>query len=301
MAVLRIERAGPLTTVQDAGRFGALVHGVSASGPMDRGAFERAGERAGARQEAGAGIEFTMAGLELSVVEGSIRLGWEGGVFAVAINGEARDWPGAATVSAGDRIGISPGPAGNYGYLRFGGRLDLAPVMGSVATSTRARLGGLDGRALRAGDLLRVEPLEGMASTPEPVVDDEGPIRFIWGLHAELFPASQRERFITARFRTTTMMDRMGVRLADEEGVFAGATVLSLVSDPVVAGDIQILGDGTPIVLMRDHQPTGGYPRIGTVIGADLDRFAQIRPHRPVAFAPISLDHAHRLLRSRMK
>jgi len=90
----------------------------------------------------------------------------------------------------------------------------------------------------------------------------------------------------------------MGVRLVDEDGVFGGQSILSLVSDPVLPGDIQILGDGTPIVLMRDHQPTGGYPRIGTIISADLDRFAQMRPGSVLAFMPVSVDHAHRLLRS---
>ena len=93
-------------------------------------------------------------------------------------------------------------------------------------------------------------------------------------------------------------MDRMGVRLADDGKVFAGASILSLVSDPILAGDIQILGDGTPIVLMRDHQPTGGYPRIGTVISADLDRFSQMRAGEAVAFEPVSVEHAQRLLRS---
>ena len=70
-------------------------------------------------------------------------------------------------------------------------------------------------------------------------------------------------------------------------------------SDAVVPGDIQILGDGTPIVLMRDHQPTGGYPRIATIASVDLDRFAQMRPGSPVAFASITVDHAQALLRSR--
>ena len=87
----------------------------------------------------------------------------------------------------------------------------------------------------------------------------------------------------------------MGVRLEDRAGVFAGAPILSLVSDAVVAGDVQILGDGTPIVLMRDHQPTGGYPRMATVITADLDRFAQMRPGTALAFEPVSLQKARDL------
>ncbi|RYE58053.1 MAG: hypothetical protein EOP20_06570, partial [Hyphomicrobiales bacterium] len=118
------------------------------------------------------------------------------------------------------------------------------------------------------------------------------------GLHAEVFEPSLREKFVTSRFRITSMMDRMGVRLRDEAGVFADTRILSLVSDPVVVGDIQILGDGTPIVLGRDHQPTGGYPRIGTIASVDLDRFFQLRPNTEIAFSPIGLDHAQALLRS---
>ena len=90
----------------------------------------------------------------------------------------------------------------------------------------------------------------------------------------------------------------MGVRLDDPAGVFADASALSLVSDAIVPGDIQILGDGTPIVLMRDHQPTGGYPRIGTIISADLDRLAQLRPGHDVSFQPVTVEHARQILRS---
>jgi allophanate hydrolase len=90
-------------------------------------------------------------------------------------------------------------------------------------------------------------------------------------------------------------MDRMGVRLDDIEGVFADVAGLSLVSDAIVPGDIQILGDGTPVVLMRDHQPTGGYPRIATIISADLDRFAQMRPGTRVTFESVTLAHAQNL------
>ncbi len=73
--------------------------------------------------------------------------------------------------------------------------------------------------------------------------------------------------------------------------MFAASRILSLVSDAIVPGDIQILGDGTPIVLMRDHQPTGGYPRIATIVSADLDRFAQMRPGEAVHFRAVTLEH----------
>lgn len=295
-ASLVIERAGPLTTIQDAGRFGYLADGISASGPMDGTAFRRAGLLAGSG--ASAGIEFSMLGLDLVVAEGEIAMGWDGGVFEVLVNGQRWDWPGSARLKAGDRLSISAGTGGNYGYLRFDGEIDVPAVMGSRSTSMRARIGGLEGRALKAGDRLN---LVGHGEAAAPTISlrkNEGPIRFVWGLHAEVFDAGLREKFVTAKFRISSMMDRMGVRLRDEAAVFADARILSLVSDPVVVGDIQILGDGTPIVLGRDHQPTGGYPRIGTIISADLDRFFQLRPNAELVFAPVGTDHAQALLRS---
>jgi 5-oxoprolinase (ATP-hydrolysing) subunit C len=296
-ARLRIGRAGPLTTVQDAGRVGMLAHGISASGPMDALAYLRAGSWAGAAD--GGAIEFTQAGIDVEVVEGAVRLGWDGGRFGVRVNGNPTAWPGSAMLKAGDRLSITPGEAGVYGYLRFGAELQLLAVLGSRATNLRAQLGGVDGRVLQAGDeLVLVGKGVPWAEAVAPQVET-GPIRFIWGVHAERFSAEVRQRFAGSVFRVTGAMDRMGVRLADERGVFAGGSILSLVSEPVMPGDIQILGDGTPIVLMRDHQPTGGYPRIGTVISADFDRFAQMRSGSEVEFAPVSLEHAQRLLRSR--
>lgn len=293
-AALTITRAGPLTSIQDEGRFGMLRHGISASGPMDRRAFRRA--------DAGGqgGIEFTIAGIELAVGEGRCRAAWAGGDFVVRINGKRSDWPGVAKLKAGDTLAITPGNWGNYGYLRFDRDIAVPQIMGSVATSTRARLGGLAGRALQGGD--RIE-LTGKAGTrPASRVlthPDTGPIRVTWGLHADLFPSALRQRYLDAEFTVSRQLDRMGVRLDDPGEVFAEAASLSLVSDAIVPGDIQILGDGTPTVLMRDHQPTGGYPRIATVITADLDRFAQLRPGSPVAFLPVTVEHAQALLRSR--
>ena len=295
--VLSILRAAPLSTVQDDGRFGMLRHGVSASGPMDRASFAAA---VGLVGNAGrSGIEFTMAGLDVRLEEGTCRVGFAGGDFRVVLNGKPLAWPGVAMLVAGDRLTITPGAWGNYGYLRLDAELAQPEVMGSRATSTRNQLGGLGGRSLKAGDRLTLgdgEPLPTVIVQPTGLVD--APIRVIWGLHAELFDGALRERFLSSSFKVSSRLDRMGVRLDDPQGVFSDAKILSLVSDAVVPGDIQILGDGTPIVLMRDHQPTGGYPRIATVITADLDRFAQMRPGSAVAFAPVSVEHAHRILRS---
>lgn len=294
MTSVLVRRAGPLTTIQDHGRVGVLRHGISASGPMDGASYRVAGSLAG---QGRGGIEFTLSGIEIEV-DGACRVAWAGGAFRASLNGVPQDWPGAAQLAAGDVLTILPGPSGNYGYLRFDAGIALPPVMRSLATSSRVGLGGLDGRSLRAGDIV---PLTGSASalplTVEPQVAVTGPLRVVWGIHADRFESSLRQRVVNEVFVVSPRLDRMGVRLDDPQGVFTGAGTLSLVSDAMVPGDIQILGDGTPIVLMRDHQPTGGYPRIATIVTADLDRFAQMRPGTIVAFEPVTVEHAHRLLR----
>lgn len=287
MTAIRITRAGPLTTLQDAGRPGLLAQGVSASGPMDRGAFQRTGGWLGG---AGAtGIEFT-SGIGFVVEDGPLAMAADGGDYALTVNGEAVAWPARLVLRAGDEVAVRPGAWGNWGYLRFGQQIDVPAVLGSRATNSIAGLG----RLLVAGDRLGFgeEVPRRAAPHPRPTTPGEGPMRVIWGLHADTFPASVRERFVGEAFRVSARMDRMGIRLEDRAGVFRDQRALSLVSDAIVPGDIQILGDGTPIVLMRDHQPTGGYPRIATVVTADLDRFAQLRPGSEVRFLPVTLKHA---------
>ncbi|SFZ82028.1 Allophanate hydrolase subunit 2 [Devosia enhydra] len=295
-ALIRILRAAPLTTVQDLGRPKARAIGLSASGPMDRSAYAEASALLG--QAGDTALEFTRAGLALTVDHGAISVAWAGGTFRVRHNTDALPWPGMAEIAAGDLLEIEPGPAGNYGYLRFDAEAGIDPVLGSRATHLTARIGGLDGRALKAGDTIAFSgealPVIRHSSPARP----EGPIRVVWSLHADLFSPTTRQRFVSSPLRISSRLDRMGVRLEDRAGVFAGSTILSLVSDAIVPGDIQILGDGTPIVLMRDHQTTGGYPRIATVISADLDRFAQLRPGSDVRFMPVTLDHAQAVSRS---
>jgi allophanate hydrolase len=291
-----IERAGPLTTIQDRGRFGALGFGIAASGPMDRGAFEQAGallEVAGS-----SGIEFTRAGICFSVERAPVRAGFAGAAFTLTVNDEPRSWPAVLDLAASDRVDIAPGAEGNYGYVRFSRELGVPPVLRSRATNIVAGLGGLVGRPLRRGDwidLISPEDRRPPLRRP-PQSRSAGPLRVTWGLHASLLDAETRLQFETAEFEVSARLDRMGVRLVDGAGVFGRLHGLSLVSDAIIPGDIQILGDGTPIVLMRDHQPTGGYPRVATVISADLDRFAQVRPGTRVRFEPVTPQRARTLL-----
>lgn len=288
MTSILVTRAGPLTTLQDAGRFGLLGQGISASGPMDRGAYLAAGALLDVAGNTA--IEITVAGLDFTAT-GPVRVGCAGGRFSLLVNGDAREWPAKLDLLAGDRVSIAPGTAGNYGYVRFEREFDVAPVLGSRSTNVAVGLGGYKGRALRAGDRIALGVGGVKQSHVGPVVG-EGPIRVIWGLHADLFETPARSAFVRSPFTITTSLDRMGVRLADPLHALAGPPRLSLVSDAIVPGDIQVLGDGTPIVLMRDHHPTGGYPRIATVASADLDRFAQLRPGTEVHFQPVTVERA---------
>ncbi|MGN6488016.1 MAG: biotin-dependent carboxyltransferase family protein [Devosia sp.] len=290
MSRIRMTRAGPLTTLQDAGRPGLLAQGVSASGPMDRGGFERAGVWLGGAGRTG--IEFT-SGIAFEVEAGTLAMAADGGGFGLEVNGKAVAWPARAVLRAGDTVEVRPGGWGNWGYLRFGCEVDVEPVLGSRSTNSVAGLG----KALAVGDTVAfgAEAVRKAAPHPRPYEPSTGPIRVLWGLHADLFEPAVRRRFVAEPFRVSAGMDRMGIRLEDPGGVFREQRALSLVSDAIVPGDLQILGDGTPIVLMRDHQPTGGYPRIATVASADLDRFAQLRPGTEVRFEPVTLAHARGL------
>lgn len=296
-ATLRILRAGPAATIQDKGRPGQLCYGIGESGPMDRSGFDRAGRWLGAAGEAG--IEFTRTGLSFVLENKKVQASFDGGDFRLTVNGKKQKWPAVIKLAAGDVVDITPGDWGNFGYVRLDRQIDVEPVLGSRATNMVTGLGGLQGRALAAGDIVPLVQINALGQPQKAVPQprpEAAPIRVTWGIHADLFDADLRQKFVSTPFTVSSRIDRMGFRLEDGAGVFAETRVLSLVSDAVIAGDIQILGDGTPIVLMRDHQPTGGYPRIATVITADLDRFAQLRPGTAVSFAPIGLAKAQALI-----
>ncbi len=307
MSAIEFIRVGPLVSLQDRGRFGVLGHGIGASGPMDRGAYERAGELLAAQRcpVGETALETSVGTLEFLVAGRALTAAFCGGEFRVFINDRLQDWETVHRLQSGDRVRVEPGARGNYALVRFDMEVDVTPVIGSRATNSIASIGGFHGRYLKEGDRIGFIPAA-VSSRPAGrggffAPQHAGPVRFIWGVHADLFPAVIRQAFVAKEFVISGKLDRMGVRLVDGYGVFRQQQNLSLVSDAVVPGDVQVLGDGTPIVLMRDHQPTGGYPRIATIISADLDRFAQLRPGSRVTFSSVSVDHAHGVLKGKRK
>ena len=295
-AVLHVVQAGPLCSVQDGGRAGYLRFGVPASGAMDRAALALANHAAGNAPAAPA-IEVSLAGLTLEVEQGPLTIALAGGGFLVEA-GTARhgSWQ-RLTLRTGDRLTLRRGPWGMWCALAFAGRLVARDWLGSAATHA---LSGFGGGALVAGQRLTVENprLLPDATIPCPVwARPRAEVAVVIGPQDRFFGADRLDLLLGATFRLTDAYDRMGVRLRGPS--LAPQSALGIPSEPVLRGAIQVAGDGVPAVLLADHQTTGGYPKIATIIASELDAFTQIRPHAPVAFRAVTPDQAVALSRLR--
>ena len=283
--VLGVEQAGPLTTLQDAGRFGHLRHGVTWSGPIDRAAF--AAGHAALGNAAGTAVELSHGGITLRCVEGEAGFALTGGDFAACVDGAALgDWT-TGVLRAGQRLQVRDGGTSNWAVLAFAGDIEAPRWLGSAATLA---LVGLGGGRLVADDRLVIEaraPDEARALPPPQVAT--GPIRVVMGPQADFFPAEAQAALLAAEFRIAPAFDRMGVVLA---GPALVPLALTMLSAPLLRGAVQVNGAGTATILLADHQTTAGYPRLATVIGADLDRVAQLRPGSALRFAAVTVEAA---------
>src|SRR5205085_4925949 len=188
-----------------------------------------------------------------------------------------------------------PGEAGAWCYVAIAGRIDVPEMLGSTATLTRSVLGGISGRALAAGDRLPIaaprtlEPK--LATLDVPWLARKGTaIRVVLGPQADYFAEEAIAAFLAGPWKVTARSDRMaslldGPRLEHAKGY-------NIVSDGIAFGAIQVPGEGKPVVLMADRQPTGGYPKIANVIGADLGKLAQLRPSAEISFAAVTIEAA---------
>ena len=294
MTRLVIRSAGPGVTLQDLGRRGFGRWGVTGAGAMDPAAAALAARALGNSPETAA-IEVSLGGIEVEAEGGMLTVAVVGGDFDLRL--DDRRLPGAVVLPLppGARLSIRPGRRGAWAYLAVAGEIAVQPVLGSRSTHTRSHLGGLDGRALRAGDGLAIadprRPIEAAMALDTAVLDGErGPIRVMLGPQDDHFDEAAIGAFLGRSWRLSPRSDRMAYGL---EGVpLDHVRGHDIVSDAVAHGAIQVPGSGLPFVLMADRQPTGGYPKIATVIGADLGRMAQIRPGETVRFAAVDLDAA---------
>jgi biotin-dependent carboxylase-like uncharacterized protein len=294
---LRITAVGPGATIQDGGRTGFLRFGVTPSGPMDWTALWSANLVLGNAADAAA-VELAAGGLTL-VAETPLTVAFAGGGFAWTLDG--RSLPPAARVAldAGAVLRARAGAWGTFAYLAVPGGLDTEPVMGSRSTHLRSHLGGLDGRMLAVGDHLA--PLEPQRAPQEAVAiaapwlsRTESPIRVVLGPQDDYFTPEALALFCAETFVLTPAADRMAYTFAGPRIAHKGD--FNIVSDGVALGAIQVAGNGHPLVLMADRQPTGGYPKIAHVCRADIGRLAQLRPGDRCRFEAVDTEAARRAL-----
>ena len=287
---LQIRRAGPAVTVQDMGRPGYLASGLSQGGAADPLALHE-GAALLNQPASSAAIEMAGYGGEFEASE-DIRIALTGAPMNATIDGDPVAWNASHLLPKGAVLSIGGTRTGNYGYLHLGGGVATPPVLGSRSAHLTAGIGA----PLQPGETLPLDrdqraDLVNRQLLTDPRFDG-GKVRVIASLQTALFDPSEIARFQNTTFQRDTRGSRMGVPVVPDGAGFQSATGLSILSETIVPGDIQITGDGTPFVLLAECQTTGGYPRIGTVIPADLPRVAQCPANAALRFAFISLDEA---------
>lgn len=289
----------PFVTVQDSGRQGWQRFGVSVCGPMDAPALAAANLLVGNPPDAGA-LEFAYAAGEWRLDAASCRIAVTGGGFRVRIGERVLPAWRSVTLRRGESLLVDGGYDAVWGYVAVAGGIDLPRQLGSLATHLRSGIGGWRGGTLQAGDAVPLAfsdaPGEAERALP-PLARGTGPLRVVLGPQDDYFPAESIETFLSAPYKVSQQIDRLGYRLAGP--VLKHVKGFNIISDGVVPGCIQIPGDGNPIVLMRDCQPPGGYPKIATLISADFAQLAQSRPGTTLHFQQVGIAEAQ-LLRRRM-
>lgn len=284
---LEVLEGGLLTTVQDGGRHGWARYGIPPSGPVDGWALRAANLLVGNAPEA-AGLEITLRGPVLRALR-PLTVALCGAGFDVRRNGTAEvPFNQSFTLRAGEVLQVGERRWGARVYLAVRGGLALPAFLGSQSTYLPGAFGGLEGRALHGGDRLPVyaaPPSTEERGWPAHAVPRYSPtptLRVIRGPQAEAFSAAGWTTFLSAAYRLSSQCDRMGARLQGPP--IARTDAGEMLSDGVVMGSVQVPPDGQPIVMLADHQTTGGYPKIATVIRADLPLLAQCLPGDTVHF-----------------
>ena len=285
-----ISFAGPLVTFQDIGRPGHMRYGVSASGPMDIVSFEAANAVLGNDTKQTA-IEISLGGLILQCHEGSITLAITGGDFLIEYQGQKISSWTVLTLQKGERLSVRAGKSGSWAYLAFSGKLNVKDWLNSSSTHSTSGFGGgvlKTGQKFKLTDASNQENRIGPILKPNFYTNDL--IHAVLGPQDQYFMNTAIKIFSDSIFKVSDNYDRMGMQLTGPKLELKSA--LSIPSEPVVKGSIQVSGDGIPTILLADHQTTGGYPKIATVISSDINRLVQLRSNQNVEFILINSNEA---------
>jgi biotin-dependent carboxylase-like uncharacterized protein len=305
---LRIISPGLSTTVQDLGRPGYQRLGVALGGALDPVALHAANALVGNPSNTGV-LEAAYIGPSFAVDAEDVRLAFAGSDAAIEILDDVNAASGETIVPMRS-IRVRRGQVIRVGSLKNGatlciaveGGFDIAPVLGSVATDSRGKMGGWQGRALIAGDVLPLRSATAVDRDEYRIdgLDLTAPrcFRAVLGPQSDYFSEDEIERFFAAEYTVSAGSNRMGMRL--EGAPIRHCRGFNIVSDAIATGSIQVPGSGQPIVLLADHQTTGGYPKIATVISADLPALGRLTIGSKVSFTPVTVAEAaaerHKLL-----
>jgi antagonist of KipI len=282
---LRVNTAGLLTTVQDLGRWRYQAMGVPVAGPMDIYSHRLANAMVGNHEDA-ATLEVTLAGPELEFLDER----------DVAVTGAQFEHvpQDVFRVRAGQRVTFGPRIGGARAYVAVSGGIETPMVLGSRATHLPSAMGGIDGRALKAGDELPLGSLSGPPDgghyrrvlSPSVVSGFSRTLRVLPGPQLDRFAAGALDALQSAPYRIGTDSNRMGYRLTGPRLQHSNGA--DIISDATPLGSLQVPASGQPILLMADRQTTGGYAKIATVISADISVAGQLLPGDEIRFSVCS-------------
>ena len=294
--MIKIISAGILSTVQDLGRFGVMKNGFTQSGVMDTYSTKIANKLCKNDINTPV-IEMTMFGITAKFI-GEHVFAISGGIFDISLNSKPIRTNKAYIAKDGDILSIKSAKQGLRCYLAVAGGFDVPLFMGSAATNLKIKVGGFNGRKLKAGDILKIGKADKIKNIekrelPENIYNNIVKVRVVLGPQDDMFSENDLLLFSKQQYTVTSDLDRMGIRLW---GIaLRGKEKLEIISDAITFGSIQITNSGMPIILMADHQTTGGYAKIATVISADLPKLAQVKPKDKISFEIIDIDTAEKI------
>lgn len=295
---IRILNGGFLTTVQDMGRYGSQETGMAVSGVMDTRAAALADVLVG-NDENEAVLEVTMMGPTMEFTEDEL-IAVTGGDLGAKLDGRPLPRYEAVLIKAGQTVSFGGMYGGSRAYMAFAGGLDVPVVMGSRSTNLKAKIGGIEGRRLGAGDEIGFRSpktwLPNMASRKLPIPElsaREHTLRVVMGPQDDCFTEEGLSTFLGNAYTISNEYDRMGCRM--EGPVIAHKNGGDIITDGISFGAVQVPSHGNPIVMMADHQTTGGYTKIACVISVDLPELAQCMPGHTVRFKKVGIEEAQEL------
>lgn len=294
--MIEIISAGMLSTVQDLGRFKVMKNGFTQSGVMDAYSTKIANKLCKNDINAPV-IEMTMFGITAKFTNEHI-FAISGGIFDISLNDKSIRTNKAYIAKSGDVLSIKGAKQGLRCYLAVAGGFDVPLFMGSASTNLKINVGGFNGRKLKAGDVLKIGKADKIKNIekrelPESTYNNIVKVRVVLGPQNDMFSENDLLLFSNQQYTVTSDLDRMGIRLW---GIaLRGKEKLEIISDAITFGSIQITNSGMPIILMADHQTTGGYAKIATVISADLPKLAQVKPNDKINFEIIDIDTAEKI------